>query len=85
MPLDLQVVRYSSDGVLVMSFNGKRFKYYDVPPFQKEKIKTHLFMHDTGSAVKLLKRYSRPDLYLNMKHGYSKHEEMEVEDGEVDG
>lgn len=82
MALDLQEVRYSADGILVMSFNGKRFKYYDVPPFQRQKIKTFLFMSEKGKAIKLLKRYSRPDLYLNKKHGFSKHDEMEVGDGE---
>ena len=82
MSLHLEIVSYRSDGTLIASMNGKRYKYYDVPPFQRKKMQLHIDMGDVGWAVKLLKRYSRPELHPNMKYGYGDHEKMVKEVGD---
>lgn len=77
MSVDIDIVSYRDDGTLVVSMGKRRYKYYDVPPFQKNKVKFFLEIKDIGAAVRLLKRYSRKDLFI--KHGYSDHKKMEEE------
>ena len=77
MSLTIKFTGYTKDGTLTVMLNGKRYKYYAVPPFQKEKMDFLLSIHDVGGVVRLLKKYSRPDLFS--KHGSHTHQVMEKE------
>ena len=63
MSLDIQFTSYRDDDTLTTIINGKRYKYYNVPPFQHWKMCELLQKGVRGKVVQMLKRYSRPELH----------------------
>ena len=80
MSLDIQLTSYTKTGILTVMFNGKRYKYYDVPPFQVKRMKFLLYQKNKGEVVRILGRYARPELYHGIaRYGNQPHSRMEKE------
>ena len=61
--MKLAICSYTDCGILTILVNERRYTYFHVPPFIKEKIAYIIEKGGRGGVMKMLRKYSRRDLF----------------------